>query len=73
MNRIKTPDNIVIHEWKNSPYVAKATFSFRQGKKIILSGCMKDIQAVLAWRDRCFPEIPCKIIHHNTKFYNVKF
>lgn len=60
----KNYDNVVIHAWPDSPYIVKASASFRTGKKIGWQIAMKDVNAVIAYLDRQFPGMPYRVITH---------
>jgi hypothetical protein len=59
-------DNIVIHSYPNTRYIAKASASFRQGEKIVYRIVMRDVDAVLAYmaRQPFCTDIPYRIINH---------
>lgn len=58
-------DNIIIHFYPGSPYVASVKINVRTGSKVKLQFVMKDIPAAVAWMKRTdFYKLPCKVITH---------
>lgn len=58
-------DNIVIHYYPESPYIAKCSVNLKRGKKIVEKACLKDLTAVNNWLVRTeFYKLPYRIIVH---------
>ena len=58
-------DNIVIHFYPGSRYVAKCAINIRTGNKIKLRFVMASVPAVIAWMKRTdFYKLPYKVITH---------
>ena len=60
-------DNIVIHCYPNSPYIAKAQANFRMGHRIVWGIVMRDLDAIMNYMQKhSFCDgIQYKIINHN--------
>ena len=59
-----TVDNVIVHYYPLSPFIAKAEVNFRYGKKIVLRSCMKDVDASLALVSRLYPDVEVRVITH---------
>lgn len=62
---MKSANNIVIHNYHNSPYIVKCGVNFRRGKKILFQAAIKNESAAREWIQRIkFDGLPVKIINH---------
>lgn len=57
-------DNVVLHYYPASPWVAKVAVNLRQGKKIVLRVLLKDHIAAHRYLSANFPNVPVKLIDH---------
>ena len=58
-------DNVIIHYYPYSKYIAKCAVNMRNGKKIVCRVIMKDLVSVNNWMfARGYQDMPHKLIIH---------
>lgn len=56
--------NITIHNYPNSPYIARAGVNVRDGNKIKFQLVMRDEQSARRWAAIQYPDAPIKVFNH---------